>query len=151
MRVAPFMLLLMSAATPAAAQQAALPGAVKPRPAPIGPGQVSRNAPVGGVLVLYGNERCPTDNEGNEVVVCTRRSANEQFRVPKELREFQITPQNESWAVRAQGTVQEGVGANSIGSCSAVGAGGQVGCFAQQARAARAENQARRNAEHAGQ
>lgn len=134
-------------AAPALAQQlapqAALPGAAKPRVAPSGPAAVSRNAPVNGVLVLYGNERCPTDNDGNEVVVCTRRSANEQFRVPKELREFQITPQNESWAVRAQGTTTDGVGANATGSCSVVGQSGQTGCFNQAVRANRATNKAR--------
>ena len=26
---------------------------------------VSRSAPVNGVLVLYGNERCPTNNDGD--------------------------------------------------------------------------------------
>jgi len=126
--------------------QVALPGAPKPK-ASDAPGPVSRSAPVNGVLTLYGNERCPTDRDGNEVVVCQRRSAQEQFRVPKELREFQITPQNQSWAAKAQGTLDTGVGVSSVGSCSVVGAGGQSGCFAQQARAARAENQARREAE----
>jgi hypothetical protein len=120
----------------------ALPGATPPKPVG-GPGAPSRNAPVNGVLVLYGNERCPTDNDGNEVVVCSRRSAAEQFRVPKELREFQVTPQNESWAARVQGVAGTEVGANAIGSCSVVGAGGQTGCFAQAARANRRENKAR--------
>ena len=100
--------------------------------------------PINGVLVLYGNERCPTNSDGQEIVVCERRSAREQYRVPKELREFQVTPQNESWAARAQGTLDAGVGANSTGSCSTVGAGGQTGCFLQSARAARKENQARK-------
>lgn len=136
-------------ARPAATQvttQPALPGAVRSRPAEtLGP--VSKSAPVNGVVTLFGNERCPTDPDGNEVVVCQRRSAAEQFRVPKELREFQITPENASWAYKAQGTLAAGVGANSIGSCSTVGPGGQSGCFAQAARAAKAENQARKDAE----
>ena len=83
----------------AMAQEAALPGAA-PVAAPAGPGTVSRNAPTNGVLVLFGNERCPTDNSGNEVVVCVRRSASEQFRIPKEMRDFKVTPENESWANR---------------------------------------------------
>jgi hypothetical protein len=121
----------------------AKPGA--PKPIVIqAPGEVAKRAPVNGVLVLYGNERCPTNSDGQEIVVCERRSAREQYRVPKELREFQVTPQNESWAARAQGTLDAGVGANSIGSCSTVGAGGQTGCFLQNARAARKENQARK-------
>lgn len=139
--------LLTLAAAPVAAQTTApapaLPGA--PKPVAIqAPGEVAKRAPVNGVLVLYGNERCPTNTDGDEIVICERRSAREQYRVPKELREFQVTPQNESWAARAQGTLDAGVGANSIGSCSTVGAGGQTGCFMQNARAARKENQARK-------
>ncbi|MEH3157707.1 MAG: hypothetical protein PGN08_01585 [Sphingomonas taxi] len=123
--------------------QPALPGAAKPVVIQA-PGEVAKRAPVNGVLVLYGNERCPTNTDGQEIVICERRSAREQYRVPKELREFQVTPQNESWAARAQGTLDTGVGASSIGSCSTVGAGGQTGCFLQNARAARKENQARK-------
>jgi hypothetical protein len=141
---------LMLTAGPALAQQAAqvsptpaLPGASKPVVINA-PGEVAKRAPVNGVLVLYGNERCPTNNDGAEIVICERRSAREQYRVPKELREFQVTPQNESWAARAQGTLDTGVGTNSTGSCSTVGAGGQTGCFMQGARAARKENQARK-------
>ena len=141
---------LMVTAGPALAQQAAqvsptpaLPGAAKPVVINT-PGEVAKRAPVNGVLVLYGNERCPTNTDGAEIVICERRSAREQYRVPKELREFQVTPQNESWAARAQGTLDTGVGTNSTGSCSTVGAGGQTGCFMQNARAARKENQARK-------
>jgi len=126
--------------------QPALPGARKPIIVST-PGEVAKRAPVNGVLVLYGNERCPTNTDGQEIVICERRSAREQYRVPKELREFAVTPQNESWAARAQGTLDAGVGANSIGSCSTVGPGGQTGCFVQNARAARKENQARKTEE----
>jgi len=133
-------------ASPATAQQVAAPGAIKPKPVQA-PGEVSRNAPINGVLTLFGNERCPTDNQGNEIVVCVRRGAEEQFRVPKELRELQVTPENESWAVRATGTLNEGTGVNSIGSCSAVGAGGATGCFAQRVRENRAANAQRQRDE----
>ncbi len=133
-------------AGPAMAQQVAAPGAIKPKPVQA-PGEVSRNAPINGVLTLFGNERCPTDNQGNEIVVCVRRGAEEQFRVPKELRELQVTPENESWAARATGTLNEGTGVNSIGSCSAVGAGGATGCFAQRVRENRAANAQRQRDE----
>ena len=102
---------------------------------------VSKNAPVNGVLVLYGNERCPTNESGQEVVVCVRRSAEEQFRIPKELRNFEVTPENASWAVKEQ--ADRDVGAVGTGSCSTVGAGGQTGCFVQNARRAKAEARAR--------
>ncbi|USU03741.1 hypothetical protein NF700_10255 [Sphingomonadaceae bacterium OTU29MARTA1] len=141
---------LMLVASPALAQQAAqvtptpaLPGASRPTVINT-PGEVAKRAPVNGVLVLYGNERCPTNTDGDEIVVCERRSAREQYRVPKELRDFQVTPQNESWAARAQGTLDTGVGVSTLGSCSAVGAAGQTGCFVQNARAVRKENQARK-------
>ena len=159
MRMAFTLLLAAVCSAPLAAQtvapgaqtvstQAALPGAERPRAVQQQAG-TGRGAPVNGVLVLYGNERCPTNNDGDEIVVCERRSAEEQFRVPKELRNFEVTPQNQSWAARAQGVMDTGSGVNTIGSCSTVGAGGAPGCFAQQARAARAERKARQADERA--
>jgi len=133
-------------AMPATAQVAG-PG-VPPPPKPAGPGQVSRNAPVNGVLVLYGNEQCPTDRDGNEIVVCTRRDAAEQYRVPKELRNFKVTPENQSWALRAQGTLD--TGASGIGSCSAIGPGGSLGCSQQQFRDNKLINKDRKAAEEEG-
>lgn len=129
-------------AAPLAAQttvssQPALPGAA-PAPKPQAPAQTSRNAPIDGVLVLFGNEKCPTDTSGNEIVVCTRRSASEQFRIPKEVREFKVTPQNEAWAARLAPVLE--AGASGIGSCTTVGPGGSTGCQQRQFRAARAEN-----------
>jgi len=134
-------------AVPAHAQTAgpALPGA--PRAQPASEAEVSRNAPVNGVLVLYGNQRCPTNKDGAEVVVCVRRGAEEQFRIPKELREFEVTPENQAWAARTESVLAEGSGVNGIGSCSASGAGGASGCFLQQARRNRAENRQRQKAE----
>lgn len=140
------MLAATMLAGPAMAQQIAAPGAMKPKPVEA-PGEVSRNAPINGVLTLFGNERCPTDNNGNEIVVCVRRGAEEQFRVPKELRDLQVTPENESWAARASDTLNAGTGVNSIGSCSAVGAGGATGCFAQRVRENRAANAQRQRDE----
>ncbi len=139
-------LAALALAAPAGAQVAG-PGIPRSNKPIATPGIISKSAPVNGVVVLYGNERCPIDADGNEVVVCVRRSAAEQFRVPKELREFQITPQNEAWAKREASTLGTGVGVSSIGSCSVVGPGGQSGCFAQAARAAKAENKARSDEE----
>ena len=134
-------------ATPATAQVAG-PG-VPPPPKPTGPAAVSRNAPVNGVLVLYGNEQCPTDRDGNEIVVCTRRDAAEQFRVPKELRNFKVTPENQSWALRAQGTLD--TGASGIGSCSAIGPGGSLGCSRLQFKESKQTDKERDKDEVEGQ
>ena len=98
----------------------------------------AQNAPQNGVLVIYGNQKCPTTQAGDEIVVCVRRSANEQFRIPKELRELEVTPENEAWAVKAKSN--DTVGAVGIGSCSTVGPGGASGCFIQNANRARSEN-----------
>lgn len=135
-------------AVPAAAQQVQGPG-VPPPPKPRTAGPVSKNAPINGVLVLYGNERCPTDADGNEVVVCSRQDASEQYRVPKDLREFKITPRNEAWALRAQGTLD--TGATGIGSCSAVGPGGSLGCARQQFQRSKAVDRERDADEAKGQ
>ncbi|MDR6787838.1 hypothetical protein J2Y58_001190 [Sphingomonas sp. BE138] len=123
--------LLLSSAVPAVAQSGPpSPGVPRVSRTTAAEG-VSRSAPVNGVIVLYGNERCPTDNAGNEVVVCTRRPAEEQFRIPKELRNFEITPENETWAAKVQ--ANSDVGVVGVGSCSTVGAASATGCIAQNA------------------
>lgn len=98
----------------------------------------AQNVPVP-TLVIYGSQKCPTDADGNEIVVCVRRKPGEQFRIPKELRDQKVAPENESWASRA--AANDRVGATGIGSCSTVGAGGSTGCFAQAGRAYKREKQ----------
>lgn len=143
-RSLPLVLLL---AAPVTAQQVGPRAPDAPRPITTSDAPTtSRSAPVNGVLTLFGNEKCPTNTEGAEIVVCVRRGAEEQFRIPKELREFEITPENEAWATKVEAVTGEGVGVNSIGSCSVVGPGGQTGCFAQNAKRARADNAARAKA-----
>ena len=98
-----------------------------------------------GVLYIYGNDKCPTNANGEEIVVCIRKSEAERFRIPQELRELEVTPQNEAWAARAEGTLN--AGQQGIGSCSAVGIGGATGCFGQAADRNRAERRANRKAQ----
>jgi hypothetical protein len=137
-----FTALAMILVVPAVAQTKPVIGPqAGPPPKPSTPPTTAKGAPVNGVLVLYGNERCPTDANGAEIVICEHRNAQEQFRVPKELREFKVTPENESWARRAEGTLD--TGASGIGSCSAIGPGGSIGCTQQAFRRAKKENQDR--------
>ncbi len=116
----------------------------------VGAPAFAQDAPVGGVIILYGDkDKCPTDTDGNEIVVCQRRPAAEQFRIPKELRQGTIKPEYESWAVRQQ-SVQD-VGQTGTGSCSAAGIGGASGCQNQLFQQSLRERKAKRAAERADQ
>lgn len=95
-----------------------------------------------GVLLIYGKDKCPTNENGEEIVICRRLDESERFRIPQDLREADVKPQRESWAVRSQDALNTGeVG---IGSCSTVGPGGGTGCFGQQATQSRRENAKRK-------
>ncbi len=94
------------------------------------------------VLVIFGNDKCPTNAAGEEIVVCARRPEGERYRIPKELRSpIIITPENQSWATKANDTLNAGA-ASGTGSCSASGPGGWTGCWAQQMRDAKRQRQA---------
>ncbi len=106
----------------------------------------AQNAPQNGVLVIYGNDKCPTNADGEEIVVCQRLDERERFRIPPNLREPSGPPQKtESWAVRSEQALE--AGRFGTGSCTTVGVGGTTGCFVRQATAARAEARARKEAE----
>jgi len=107
------------------------------------PAGQAQNAAQNGVLVIYGNDKCPTNDNGEEIVVCQRLDEAERFRIPQTLRDQTGRPQaNESWAVRSADALD--AGRMGTGSCSTVGPGGQTGCFVRQATQARAESRARR-------
>lgn len=97
-----------------------------------------------GVLVIYGDDVCPTDSNGNEIVVCSRRPEDERYRIPKELRDEDVPPQRGSWATRVDDV--RNAGENGVGSCSAVGAGGFTGCTSQMINRGKQEYRQRRDA-----
>ncbi|MBV9932439.1 MAG: hypothetical protein JO013_16055 [Alphaproteobacteria bacterium] len=91
-------------------------------------------------VTVYGNDPCPKSSDG-VIVVCGRRSDNERYRIPKELRHRGEQPSETSWASRTR-ALEEASRPSMPGSCSPVGSWGQTGCFQQMLRqwaAARAQ------------
>jgi hypothetical protein len=94
------------------------------------------------VLTIYGEDRCPANT------ICVTKPEGERYRIPKELRPASAKPANQSWAVRAQGTINEARSAPS--DCNNIGAaGGWTGCWVDEMRKARAAAQADREADKA--
>lgn len=102
---------------------------------------------VDGALVIYGNDKCPTNKDGQEIIVCSRRSESERYRIPKELRTGGKFAESESWTKRSQTTLS--AGRTGIGSCSAVGPGGFTGCAAQDYSVWKQEKKADKTADQA--
>lgn len=92
-------------------------------------------------VFVYGNEPCPASG-GDEIVVCRRAPAEEQYRIPPTLREAPPSPANNAWANRADAVIE----ANDVtvpGNCSPVGGGGQSGCARKAAEQWAADRRAR--------
>jgi hypothetical protein len=83
-------------------------------------------------VTVYGDDPCPKGSDG-EIIVCARRTDNERYRIPKELRKREERPSETSWAARMRG-LEEAGRSSMPGSCSAVGSWGQTGCFQQMIR-----------------
>jgi hypothetical protein len=90
-------------------------------------------------LVVYGDDPCPSGKDG-EIVVCARQPESERYRIPKGLRaKRKQTHPAESWTARTR-TMDDVSRQVMPDSCSAIGSGGQSGCFRkfqQDARDAR--------------
>jgi hypothetical protein len=82
-------------------------------------------------LIIFGSDPCPADT------ICVVAPETDRYRIPKPLRESKASPDKESWAVRSQATLDQGK--SGTGSCSAIGAGGWTGCWAEEMRKAREE------------
>jgi hypothetical protein len=86
-------------------------------------------------LIVYGDDKCP-ESTGDEITVCARLDEGERYRIPESLRGLD-GPQNQAWANKVKGF--EAVGNFGPLSCTAVGAGGELGCTAKMIEAAYAE------------
>ena len=92
-------------------------------------------------VTLTGDQTCPKSTAG-EVVVCS--TLDQPYRIPKQLRDDKpIAAQNQSWVNRAATMDQVGRVAGGLpDTCSAVGTGGQSGCFLPRNHAYAAERRA---------
>ncbi|HXH17106.1 MAG TPA: hypothetical protein VNJ10_13345 [Sphingomonas sp.] len=92
-------------------------------------------------VTLTGDQKCPASS-GGEIVVCS--TLDQPYRIPKALREDKpIAAQNQSWVNRAASLDQIGRVAGGLpDTCSAVGTGGQSGCFMARNNAYAAERRA---------
>lgn len=117
-------LAALSIALPAAAQRAEPPKRI-------------RN------VTLTGTQTCPPA-VGDEVVVCARIPADEQYRIPKELRsEGPIPVERQSWAAKTERLDEVGREAGGLpNTCSPSGSGGHTGCTAIMLERARADKRA---------
>jgi hypothetical protein len=94
-------------------------------------------------VTVTGDQKCP-ESTADEVVVCSRINPDEQFRIPKELRNTaEPAAQNQAWTNRVVTAEQTGREAAGLpDTCSPVGSGGQTGCALAAARAYAAERRA---------
>ena len=124
------------------------PNAPKPAPLParevnsIAPPRTTlKQAPTDGsqprqrMVTVFGTEPCPKPESGDEIVVCARLPDSEIYRIPTKLRqaEKRVSPFQANRNLLL-GDASGGAG-GSIGSCSAVGPGGQIGCTRNQINA----------------
>lgn len=113
--------------------------------------ETSTEAPVNGVVYLYKpTDRCPTDSDGNEIVVCVRRPPGSQYRIPPEVLPKTMKPEYRAFAARNAESIA-GAGAAGTGSCTSTRVGGATGCNEQALDAWRRDRAARRAAQEADQ
>jgi len=93
------------------------------------------------LVIIYGNDPCPSSN-GGEIVVCQRFEEDERYRIPENLRESQDVA-NQAWSERLKNF--ETVGSFGTLSCTPTGYSGWAGCTQQMIDAAYAE---RRNGQN---
>jgi hypothetical protein len=96
------------------------------------------------IMDIFGDQKCPESN-GEEIVVCRRLPANEQFRIPKDLREAAKDAPAPNWSARALNL--EYVGQHGASTCTPAGGGSETGCWTKLMKEARAERKDAKSAE----
>ncbi|GGE88222.1 hypothetical protein [Sphingomonas prati] len=91
----------------------------------------------GTVITIFGNDKCPVSN-GEQTNICVRAPESERFRIPETLRETN----NAAPAAQRRVDAARAVDNSTIGTCSASGPGGMIGCQRQEFAKARAERKA---------
>lgn len=94
-------------------------------------------------ITIYGNDPCPRD------AICIRAPESQRYRLPQSQNPQGTPQERNSWANKSKPLMS--VGATGVGSCSAVGPGGQSGCLIQQINRAKQESQERTEADQAPQ
>jgi hypothetical protein len=91
-------------------------------------------------IVVYGNDACP-QGKADEIVVCAREPESERYRIPKRFRGKKVEPApGNSWANKTRSTEDASrMAAGLPDTCSAVGTGGQSGCYSHFVNQAAAE------------
>lgn len=97
----------------------------------------SASAQRGGIVMdIFGDQKCPESN-GEEIVVCRKLPAYEQYRIPKDLRDAAKDAPAPNWTARAESL--QYVGRNGPSTCTPAAGGSETGCWAKLMREARAE------------
>jgi hypothetical protein len=96
------------------------------------------------IMDIFGDQKCPISN-GEEIVVCRRLPANEQYRIPKDLRDSAKDAPVPNWSSRALNL--EYVGQTGASTCTPTGGGSETGCWTKLMNQARAERKEAKKAE----
>lgn len=81
-------------------------------------------------VVVFGNDECPKADNPDEIIICARRPEEERYRIPKDIREQEkaAIARKDDVAANRAALASGQQSASGIGSCSAAGAGGMIGC-----------------------
>lgn len=97
------------------------------KPAP--PANADTSQPRQRLVTVFGSEECPKPSSPDEVVVCARLPDSEIYRIPPRLRAANNNRVSPFQANRnlLLGDASGGAG-GAIGSCTAIGGSGMIGC-----------------------